>query len=76
MRTSPARKLRAPMLLALTLHIAACSTPSALEVQPPTTPPPPAEMLQSESASSKDYSQRVLGWLQRARAALASSTPD
>ena len=75
MHTSPARRLRVTMLLALTLHIAACSTPLPLEVAAPTIPPPPAELLQSESASSKDYSQRVLDWLQRARDALVTSTP-
>lgn len=76
MRTSPARRLHAPMLLALTLLTAACSTPLQLQVAPPTTPPPLAELLQSESASSSDYSQRVLDWLQRARAVLEPSTPS
>ena len=76
MRTSPAPRQLVPMLLALTLLTAACSTPLPLQVAPPMIPPPPAELLQSESASSSDYSARVLDWLQRARDALVPSMPS
>ncbi len=76
MRTSLAPLLRVPMLLALTLHIASCSTPSPPAAALPTIPLPPAELLLSESESSKDYSLRVLRWLQKARDALAPSTPS
>lgn len=76
MHSSHARGPQRLMLLALTLLTVACSTPSPTVVEPPTIPPPPAAMLESESEASKDYSQRVLDWLQKARRVLGGLTPS
>ena len=68
--------MRAALLLAWTLLTAACSTPSTKPAEPPTIPLPPAELMQDEQTASRDYSQKVLDWLQRVAAELKTSRPS
>jgi hypothetical protein len=63
----------------LILSLAGCATNSSVSPTPP--PPPPAELMKSETASSADFSQRVLDWqakwtlwLQKAERELAALT--
>ncbi len=63
--TGQPRSKRTLVLLLLTMLTPSCSV-SLPRILQPETPPPSVELMESEDASSKDYSQKVQRWQQKA----------
>lgn len=72
-----ARRFCALLLLLIALWVTGCATsptPSPTRL-PPRSLPLPAELKESESAASQDYSQRVRAWVLKVRAELCDLMP-